>query len=161
MKTEAKQFSLAKFVVVLMGLGIVYAMISSPSKPTPPAAFTAAANATQGTPEQKAADTKALAERLVHEHNVDRAISGARAIKNSLRDPDSVQWRYVQASPDGFVCYDYTATNAFGGRVRAAAVITKDGHMLGDSNSTRATYNKHCGDKAPPTDDLTSIAKGV
>jgi hypothetical protein len=73
------------------------------------------------------------------------ALETARAIANAQRDPDSIQWRAASIMPDDTICFDYSSTNAFNARVRAAAVVLpKSKKIMLDSNETRRIYNAKC-----------------
>ena len=69
--------------------------------------------------------------------NTSRLLS---AIKNSLREPDSVIWGDILASEKGdVVCVAYRAKNGFGGMNLEHTVMTTRG-----ISSSGATWNKSC-----------------
>ncbi len=69
---------------------------------------------------------------------------GETAIKESLRDPDSIQWKWKAVNLDnGALCYLYRAKNGFGGYTEDGTVIHK-----GKAYSSTAQWNKLCGKNA-------------
>lgn len=71
------------------------------------------------------------------------AVLAVRAIKQNLRNPDSVKWGDVLANDDGSaVCIEYRAQNGYGGMNNEHVVFINGGlHRDG------AAWNKHCANK--------------
>jgi hypothetical protein len=89
---------------------------------------------------QEQAESKERAEKLVRLE----AVAGAQQIKDSMKDPDSFQLKSALLMADHSVCYEYSATNTFGGRMREYAVLTPKGRInFNDSG----VWNKYCANK--------------
>lgn len=81
------------------------------------------------------------------------AVAATGALKQSLRNPDSVRWDSVLINEDGTVaCINYGAQNGFGGMNREFIVVTKNTAM-----QTESAWNKHCANK--PLHDLKYAAR--
>lgn len=81
------------------------------------------------------------------------AVTATGAVKQSLRNPDSVRWDSVLINEDGTVaCINYGAQNGFGGMNREFIVVTKNKAM-----QTEGAWNKHCANK--PLHDLKYAAR--
>lgn len=87
------------------------------------------------TPEKKAAEAKAAADRAAEKRRRDdavaRATAGAQILKRSVSNPD----RFTLDSAlvvDGTaaVCYEFRAENRFGAIIRGSAVLARDGKRL-------------------------------
>jgi len=61
-----------------------------------------------------------------------------------MKDPDSFKLLSVLLMKDGSVCYDYSATNTFGGRMKEYAVLTPKGKIL---INQAEVFNKLCANK--------------
>lgn len=62
------------------------------------------------------------------------------AIKQNLRNPDSVVWENALVSRDGkAVCIQYRAQNGFGGMARQVAIVTDK-----SASENPSFWNKHC-----------------
>jgi hypothetical protein len=69
---------------------------------------------------------------------------GQTAVKESLRDPDSVQWKWKAVNLDnGALCYLYRAKNGFGGYDEDGTVIHN-----GKAYNSTSQWNKLCGKSA-------------
>lgn len=54
----------------------------------------------------------------------DLAFDAAKAVKSSLRDPDSLKWEFIGVNDEATVaCLKYRAKNGFGGMSAATAVV--------------------------------------
>jgi hypothetical protein len=73
------------------------------------------------------------------------AIAGASQIKESMKDPDSFQLKSATLMADHSACYEYSATNTFGGRMREYAVLTPKRKILFNDATT---WNKYCTNKS-------------
>lgn len=72
-----------------------------------------------------------------------QAVAATRALKASLRDPDSVRWDSVLVNEDGTVaCIEYRARNGFGGMNREFVVFTSN-----TATQSAAAWNKRCANK--------------
>lgn len=111
--------------IVIFGLAVfafVYAAISG--KPTPTAL---------PTPEQQALNE--LSEKRTAAVSIT-----ARMIKDSLREPESVQWITALANESGqIVCLEYRARNGFGGMNVERMTITPQG-----AGQEASRWNDHC-----------------
>jgi rRNA maturation endonuclease Nob1 len=71
------------------------------------------------------------------------AYLSARALKASLRNPDSLAFQSILASDDGSViCIKYRAQNGFGG-INLEHVVFKDGNP----SQSRSSWQAHCAGK--------------
>ncbi|MER1941091.1 hypothetical protein ABS755_10340 [Castellaniella sp. FW104-16D08] len=88
-----------------------------------------------------AAKTKEDTEKAAAKARLYAISFGEMAIKQSLRDPDSLQWEWKAVNLDnGALCYLYRAKNGFGGYNREGTVIVD-----GKSYTSNAQWNKYCG----------------
>jgi hypothetical protein len=53
-----------------------------------------------------------------------------KALKNSMKDPDSFELKSLIVHPSGTACYEYRATNSFNAHIAGAAVLTPKGKFL-------------------------------
>lgn len=66
---------------------------------------------------------------------------GSIAVKDSMRDPDSLQWIFKAVNLDnGALCYQFRARNGFNGMGTDAIAIHK-----GKMHTSAAQWNKLCG----------------
>jgi uncharacterized membrane protein YqiK len=72
------------------------------------------------------------------------AAHAAVELKDAMKDPDSFKLLSVLLMKDGSVCYDYSATNTFGGRMKEYAVLTPKGKIL---INQAEVFNKLCANK--------------
>ena len=104
----------------LVGLGMVAQTVAGPSEPQ------------AETPEQKQS-----------KHRGYVAYLSAKALKESLRNPDSLDFDEILANDDGSViCMTYRAQNGFGG-LNLERVVIKDGKP----SQTRASWRANCANK--------------
>jgi hypothetical protein len=79
------------------------------------------------------------------------AMLSAKALKDSLRNPDSLTFVYIHTNDDGsIICMKYRAQNGFGG-MNIGYVVYKDGQP----SDSPARFNKHCAHKT--MHDLTQV----
>jgi hypothetical protein len=84
-------------------------------------------------------------------HRDYQAYLAAKAIKASLRNPDSLSFEQILVNDDGSViCMTYRAQNGFGG-MNIEHVVFKDG----DPSQTRASWHKNCAHKM--LNDVTAV----
>lgn len=89
-------------------------------------------------PAQQAADQK-------DEAAFQRAVAGAKQLKQSMRNPDSFKLGETLIMHDGAVCYDYHAQNGFGGMNAGQAVLSPSGQFKSDESSGFTNlWNKEC-----------------
>ncbi|MCU4120942.1 hypothetical protein [Variovorax sp. N23] len=70
----------------------------------------------------------------------DLAFASAKAVKSTLRDPDSLKWEFIGVNDDATVaCLKYRAKNGFGGMNGEFAVIAN-----GKATRSAADWKKHC-----------------
>jgi hypothetical protein len=92
------------------------------------------------------AEEKAAKDREALEKNARFVNTAAtlRAVKNRLREPNSVEWIDISASQDGkVVCLTYRARNGFGGMNVEHAAMAKDA-----ISNSRGAWNKSCAGKS-------------
>jgi hypothetical protein len=81
----------------------------------------------------------------------DMAFQAAKAVKSSLRDPDSVKWEFVGVNDAGTVaCMKYRAKNGFGGMNAGFAVVANN-----KATNKQSDWNRYC---AAPLHDETVAA---
>lgn len=93
-----------------------------------------------------AAQVKAAALANVKEQNFQRAVTGAKALRGMMRDPDSFRLTSVHVIAEdqkssGAACYEYRSRNGFGGYTQGQAVLTPKGKLFADN---AAVWNAHC-----------------
>lgn len=126
-------------IVVLIGLVIFWPFLSGDAGTSapPPAP----------TPEQVAAKAK-------RDATFNQTVAAAKAVKQALRDPDSLTWESIRANDDASViCLEYRAKNGFGGMNREFAVFVK-----GKASQKPEMWNKHC---TQPLTDLSRARHAV
>lgn len=80
------------------------------------------------------------------------AMLAAKALRESLRNPDSLAWVYIRTDDDGnVVCLKYRAQNGFGG-MNIGYVVYRDGFP----SDTPSVFNKNCAHKKN-MHDLTQV----
>jgi hypothetical protein len=76
-------------------------------------------------------------------------IKAALALKNSMKDPDAFKLRFVIQESSGAICYNYTSTNSFGGRVQEYALLTPERSLVTiGTNSDIDAWQKYCAGKS-------------
>lgn len=85
-----------------------------------------------------------------HDADVQRAAIGAKAIKETLRNPDSLQLESALVMASGAVCYEYRAQNGFGGiNVENAVLSGDDKTFLSSSmDGFAVAWNSHCANQS-------------
>lgn len=97
----------------------------------------AAAVESAKSPEQKAAEAKQKAE---EDLRFQKTVVAATAVKQSLRDPASLQWESIDANEDASViCLSYRAKNGFGGMNLEYATFANGKH-----GKSAPYWNKYC-----------------
>jgi len=121
-----------KFLAVMFGFCVLVAII---------AMIAAGPNAnvqSAPSPAQQAANQK-------EEAAFQRAVQGAKQLRDSMRNPDSFKLGQTLVMNDGAVCYDYRAQNGFGGMNVGHAVLAPSGIFKTDESSGfRTFWNKEC-----------------
>jgi len=93
------------------------------------------------TPAQAAAKQK-------DEAAFERAVAGAKQLRESMRNPDSFKLTQTLIMDNGAVCYEYRAQNGFGGLNVGKAVLSPNGQFKSDeSDGFSVPWNKHCAHK--------------
>jgi hypothetical protein len=114
------------FILVLVICGVIGAIMS----PTPSTPVVSAA--------QQAANQK-------DEAAFQRAVAGAKQLRNAMRNPNSFKLGETLIMDDGAVCYDYRSQNGFGGMNVGHAVLSPSGQFKTDElNGFTAMWNKEC-----------------
>jgi RNA polymerase subunit RPABC4/transcription elongation factor Spt4 len=121
-----KKTSRATWMLLIIVVGIISMSFLNETKPT-----------TQKTPEEVAK------EKSDQDRNY-KVLLGAKSIKQSLRDPDSLKFDSVIVMDDNVTCYKYFAKNGLGGMNKEGAVLTNTGDMIFNSGQK---YNHYCKDK--------------
>lgn len=132
-KTKKPASLTAKLFVVLVGIGVVSAIVSKPPAEPPK------------TPEQLAQEERETAQYIA-------AANTSKAIRAAMREPDSLEYISLRVSDDAkIVCAEYRARNGFGGMNIERMAVTST-HTGQDSK----TWNKHC---TQPLHDMMWAAK--
>ena len=123
-----KKFGIA--FAAMFGLGVVGQIITGGSNP--------AAQAESPQDKQKS-------------HRDYQAYLSAKALKASLRNPDSLSFDSILANDDGsIICMAYRAQNGFGG-MNIGHVVFKNG----DPSESHASWHAHCAGKM--LNDVTAV----
>lgn len=72
---------------------------------------------------------------------------GARALKNSMKDPEAFVLSSAVVLETGTTCYDYRAKNSFGAVLPSHAILVSSGKILSqeqDGNAFVLAWNKEC-----------------
>ncbi|MFZ0885002.1 MAG: hypothetical protein WAN14_16495 [Candidatus Acidiferrales bacterium] len=132
-KTFRVTSGFTKFVGWSFLVVLVLAVIGAMSAPTPSTPVVSAA--------QQAANQK-------DEAAFQRAVAGAKQLKQSMRSPDSFVLGETLIMDNGAVCYDYRSQNGFGGMNAGQAVLSPSGQFKSDeSTGFTSLWNKQCGGK--------------
>lgn len=84
-------------------------------------------------------------------HMTYQAYLAAKAVKASLRNPDSLSFEQILANDDGsIICLTYRAQNGFGG-MNIEHTVFKDG----DPSQSHASWHAHCAGKV--LNDVTAV----
>lgn len=118
-----KKTSFFTWVVGAFLVAFFYGMISNSVEDKP-----------QKTPEQLQQEKEDKAKNY-------KALLGAKSIKQSLRDPSSLEFERVAITENNDICYDYRAKNGFGGMNKEYAVLTNKGNFY---HNDPDLYNKKC-----------------
>jgi flagellar biosynthesis GTPase FlhF len=99
---------------------------------------------------RKDATAKAEAEKKRADDAVNRAMVGAKALRNSMRNPDS--FKMISAlviDGSGAVCYEYRAQNGFGGMNVGKATLSSDGKkfLSSEQEGFASLWNRECAKK--------------
>jgi hypothetical protein len=132
-KTFRVTSGLTKFVggliLVIFVIGVIAAMLS----PTPSTPVVS--------PAQQVKNDK-------DEATFQRAVAGAKQLKNSMRNPDSFKLGETLIMDDGAVCYDYRSQNGFGGMTVGQAVLSPTGKFKSnESDGFHTLWKKECANK--------------
>lgn len=107
--------------------------------------FAASVSGTKPSAESESAQNKQ------QKHMTYQAYLAAKAVKASLRNPDSLSFEQILANDDGSViCLTYRAQNGFGG-MNIEHVMFKDG----DPSQSHASWHAHCAGKM--LNDVTAV----
>jgi hypothetical protein len=107
--------------------------------------FAASVSGTKPAAESESAQDKQ------QKHMTYQAYLAARAVKASLRNPDSLSFEQILANDDGSViCLTYRAQNGFGG-MNVEHVVFKDG----DPSQSHASWRANCAHKM--LNDVTAV----
>ena len=96
------------------------------------------------TPEKAAKTPEQIAAEVLSEKRHTSAVLAMRAIKKTLRDPDSAEWEDVLVNDDAtLICIVIRAKNGFGGYTRDHVSIVN-----GKASKTVESWGKHCSGKS-------------
>ncbi|MBZ5489744.1 MAG: hypothetical protein LAO76_02290 [Acidobacteriia bacterium] len=77
------------------------------------------------------------------------AVSGAKQLKNAMRNPDSFKVSNALFMDNGVVCYEYRAQNGFGGINVGRAVLTAKGMLkTNEMDGGTKLWNRECANKS-------------
>jgi hypothetical protein len=130
-------------------IGAVGSMVSGPVKPQTDAERGAAIRDEKAKNDAMHEETERLERQVAsdkarNDRRFAAALVAARAIKDNLRDPDSLVWESIRANDDATVlCIEYRARNGLGGMNREFIVYAK-----GAPSQKPAVWNKHCAGKS-------------
>ena len=143
--------ALAWFFGLTIGLPLLAAILSRDSTNTP----TSTPAPTQA--EQLAKKLADAKEELIFQ----RAVAGAKTLKESMRNPDSFKLSQALMMNDGAVCYEYRAQNGFGGMNVGQAVLSPKGKFKSsESDGFSSLWNKECAHKIG-TDKTWEVGYGA
>lgn len=132
---------------VLIGIGFIVSLIVLGKLIS--SAFDAPQVQATPTPEEVQRQAEAARIAAQEEELFQHTASAVRAVKASLRDPESVVWESIRTDrAASVVCIQYRAKNGFGGMTRETALVT--GREIFHSD---AAYKKFC------TPDLVDMIK--
>lgn len=75
------------------------------------------------------------------------AITGARQLKASAKDPQTFELKSAWVAPDGSACYEFRAKNSFNAMLKSSAILVagKTASLLVEGNAGFASaWNKRC-----------------
>lgn len=93
-------------------------------------------------------------EEVKQENSNFAALMGAKQLKHSMRNPDSLEFETVLITENNDVCYKYRGQNGFGGMGIEYAVLTSKGNMY---NNKPDLFNKKCDNVK--NRDITTLIK--
>lgn len=144
-KAKAQAMAITAAVVALF-FALLFLLLGGPSQEQK--AKIAAAVEASKTPEQKAADAAAAAEKARREIDFQFSVVAVKALKERLKSPASFELvSAVLVDGGGALCVEYRGTNSFNAVITEHAVIKRD-FKLGK-------WNSDCAGKS--VTDMTSI----
>jgi hypothetical protein len=87
------------------------------------------------------------AAKAVEEIEFQIAVRAARALKQSMKNPDSFKLEETIKTDAGALCFTYRAANSFNALVPGRAVIAAKKAYTSDNEGFSSYWNKHCGGK--------------
>lgn len=141
--TKTKKMSLkTKLAIGCAMIVMFYSMKPTPEATTNPAAAptTIAESNAQPNPEELQKKEQAKKEDRIDSARIAMTRIIIKAIKGSLRDPNSLEWDQIYANNAGTAfCFEYRARNGFGGMNREIMVVVN-----GKTSQSASAWNKHC-----------------
>ena len=142
---KAKHSGFWKTLIFVVCAGWAIMAVVAAFQPNTKTSGAPSSTETTSAAESKSAEAKKVYDRM--------AMDAGQAIKNSMRDPDSLVIEQALISEDGKnVCVQYRAKNGFGGMNREAVAFDAGGKP----HQSAAYLNKHCRSGAL---DVTIAAK--
>lgn len=74
--------------------------------------------------------------------------AGQEMLKQTMRDPNSLEFDRVLYTEDHSVCYEYRAKNGFGGMNKGAAVFSDKGFFTNESKEFKLVWDEKCSGKS-------------
>lgn len=97
----------------------------------------------QPIPVAKSPTPEQVAENKKRETEFQMVVIGAKALRESMKNPDSFNMNSAGMTQDGSICYEYRSTNSFNAVVAGKFVISKKG-----GSAEGAAWNKYCAGKS-------------
>jgi len=120
-----------KWIVGFIVCATINAIVNPPPVPTPEQKAAKAAQAAADDAEKRQEDME------------NQAVFGAHQwLKESLNDPDSVEWKGTRIYKNLDICIEFSAKNAMGGRIKGFATVIGAELKINDLKA----WNKRCGD---------------
>lgn len=92
---------------------------------------------------------------IASDARLNKVILYGAALKENMREPNSVDWVGIYANDDGStICFEYRARNGFGGMSFGQTVIVD-----GQTRTEPSDWNKYCASQ--PMQDLTGIRRYI
>lgn len=92
-----------------------------------------------------------------YEEQILRAVEGAKAIKQVLKDPNSFQLDMINIMPSGAVCYAYLSRNEVGEMNQNIAVLIKNEIKIDEMQGFDQQWQEECHGKQG--EDVTGFGK--
>lgn len=144
----AQKRGVSLWAAIIVIIGVIWVVAAIQNQNAQPAA---------AEPTPSAADTYRL-------NQIARGAAALKALRASLRNPDSFKLSQALSMPRDAVCLEYRAQNGFGGLNLERALVHGDSLILESADNFSGAWNRYCGsDKRGPdiTDDVTRIFERI